>query len=221
MLLVDAGTSYIKTFNIETKKYQTFNINELNTLKNKNVLIATGHNRNLFKDAKKINELIALSKGVANFVKDENYTVIDLGSRDIKSIEFKDNKFSKCNWNTSCGAMIGFTLELMNKYFNVNDNDLNMVETPIDITCGLLGITKFFDLISKNNDAINSSMSSLIFGMAKYTWNFSNKCKKIYLSGGLSENKLFISYLEKLGSEIIPLGRYVLIEGLKTYSSKI
>ena len=218
MLLIDAGTSYIKTFDTSLNEYKTYSINEINTLKNKPVLFATGHNRNIFKEAKKINELVTLSKGASTLVKETNYTIIDLGSRDIKSIEIKNGKFSKCNWNSSCGAMIGFTLELMYKYFNINEAELKMVEKPIDITCGLLGITKFFDLISKNNDAVNDSISSLVYGMAKYTWIFSNKCEKIYLSGGLSENKLFVSYLNKLGAELIPLGRYVLIEGLKTYS---
>lgn len=220
MLLIDAGTSYIKTFDTENNEYQTHNINKLNILKNKNVLFATGHNRHVFREAKKINELVALSKGVVNIVEETEYTIIDLGSRDIKSIEFKDAKFSKCNWNSSCGAMIGFTLELMYKHFNIIESELKEVEKPIDITCGLLGITKFFDLISKNNDATNDAISSLVYGMAKYTWIFSNKCEKIYLSGGLSENKLFIYYLNKLGTNVIPLGRYVLTEGLKTYISK-
>lgn len=217
MLLVDAGTSYFKILDTKTNSYKVLSVIESKQINKNDVIYSTGHNKNVFTNSTKINELVALSKGVFSLINEDDYTIVDVGSRDIKLLEFKNKKFSKCNWNSTCGAMVGFTLELMHKYFDIKHEDLEIVETHIDITCGLLGITKFFDHISKDSSNIKSALSSLIFGMAKYTWLFSEKKEKIYLSGGLSTNELFIKYLNKLGSEVVPLGRYILLKGLKTY----
>jgi activator of 2-hydroxyglutaryl-CoA dehydratase len=240
LLLIDAGTSYFKIYNIKTKKYAIHSILEANKIKNKEVVLATGHNKHIFKNAKKINELVCLSKGLDininnfnNFIKNKNnnnnknnninnnnnnnFIIIDVGSRDIKLLEYTNNKFIKCDWNSTCGAMIGFTVELMCKYFKVDINQLKKTDKILDITCGLLGITNFFDLISKNNKNINEAISALIKGMAKYTYNFSNNKGVFYLSGGLCENTLFIEYLKEYNKNIKPLGRFILLEGLKTY----
>jgi len=215
LLLVDAGTSYFKIFNIQNKTYEIVNILDTNKINFSKVILATGHNKHLFSNAKKINELVCLSKGVKS--KKNSFSIIDIGSRDIKQLQFINNKFIKCDWNSSCGAMIGFTLELLSKYFNINYNELEIVNAHIDITCGLLGISSFFDIISKNNQNINKAMSSLMHGFAKYVYNFCDKENFLYISGGLSENQLFINYLNQYHKNINTVGRFVLIEGLKTY----
>jgi hypothetical protein len=53
-----------------------------------------------------------------------------------------------------------------------------------------------------------------IKGIAKNIYDFSGKAEKIYISGGLCENKLFIN---SFPCEVIPLGRFVQVEGLKDY----
>ena len=92
-----------------------------------------------------INELVALAEGAKSLCKETDLTILDIGSRDMKLVTFKSGRFDKCDWNTSCGAMVGFTIELIMKYFNKTPADLRVTDRHFDITCGLLGITKFFD----------------------------------------------------------------------------
>lgn len=217
MLLVDAGTSYLKIYNKEDNSYKIIKLIDIDKINKENFILSTGHNKNIFYNSKKFNELVCLSKGVMQISTEKSFSIIDIGSRDIKQIEFNNNKFVKCDWNSSCGAMIGFTLELLANYFNINYNNLEMVDKSIDITCGLLGVSNFFDLITKNNHNIDFAMSALMHGVAKYIYNFCDKENFLYISGGLSENKLFINYLSQYHKNIEPVGRFVLIEGLKTY----
>jgi len=217
LLLVDAGTSYLKIFDKENNTYKVLSILDINKINANTVSFSTGHSKNIFENSKKINELVCLSKGILKKTEEKTFSIIDIGSRDIKQIEFINKTFAKCDWNSSCGAMIGFTLELMTKYFNIDYNKLELVDSSIDITCGLLGISNFFDIISKNKQNINIAMSALMHGVAKYVYNFCDKKKFLYISGGLSENKLFINYLKLYHENIEPVGRFILIEGLKTY----
>ena len=52
-----------------------------------------------------------------------------------------------------------------------------------------------------------------VYGWANYFYSHSKKPKKIYLSGGFCENKCFVDSLSKY-CEVIPLGRFLLCEGL-------
>ncbi|MEI6092562.1 MAG: ATPase [bacterium] len=214
MLLVDAGTSYIKIFDTEKDQLKILSLAELKANDQLKADYATGHNANLFTEATFVNELVALAKGAKSIVSDKDFTILDIGSRDMKLVKFHNGEFEKCDWNTSCGAMIGFTMELIMKYFNKDPDKICDTEMSFDITCGLLGITKFFDNISKTT-SIDEGLSALINGLAKFTWQFAGKPEKLYLSGGLSENKIFISHMQKLVKELKSLGRTVLIEGLK------
>ena len=62
---------------------------------------------------------------------------------------------------------------------------------------------------------VNSEMaiSKFIHGIAFNAWNFAKKPSKLYLSGGFCENKCFVDSLSKY-CEVIPLGRFLLCEGL-------
>ncbi|MFH1223657.1 MAG: ATPase [Pseudomonadota bacterium] len=219
MLLVDAGTSYIKTLDTVTGVVKMYPITEFNKNKIERPDHVTGHNAGLFSGTNYVNELVALAEGTKNLVGEKSFTVLDVGSRDMKLVSFASGKFEKCDWNTTCGAMVGFTIELIMKYFNKTPQELRETEVTFDITCGLLGITKFFDSISKDI-SVEDGISSLIKGMARFSWQFAGSPRSLYLSGGLSDNPLFVSYLKKLSPELIPLGRLVLIEGLKRSANK-
>jgi len=215
VLLVDAGTSYIKILDTAAPSgtLKIIPLAELKTLGGIKADYVTGHNASLFTSAKFVNELVALARGAKASIKEKDFTILDIGSRDMKIVTFSEGEFEKCDWNTSCGAMIGFTMELIMKYFGRTPSDLKDTDRSFDITCGLLGITKFFDNISKDT-SIEEGLSALINGLSKFTWQFAGKPQKLYLSGGLSDNKIFLAHLKKLVPELIPLGRTVLIEGL-------
>ncbi len=220
MLLIDAGTSYIKALDTDSGEKEIFSVTDRNSFLNLKPEITTGHNSSLFKESKKVSELVALAEGIRSISKEANFIVLDIGSRDMKLVSFYENNFEKCDWNTSCGAMIGFTIELMIKYFNKDLKNIPDTDKKLDITCGLLGITKFFDGISKQ-ETIEENLSALMNGMAHYAWHFSGKPDRLYLSGGLTQNDVFINHMKKLIKDLIILDRFTLLEGLKSRASRV
>lgn len=213
-ILLDSGTSYSKVFNLTAKSYEIYPTRLLKEcIKDYNVIAATGHNASRFTD-NVTNELLALAKGAHQYLHtDEEVTVVDCGSRDIKYIKLDQAQNISIDWNTECGAFCGQIIELLITYFNFNINALSPASKPIAIPCGILGMTSMFDLISDNIDP-SVAFSRFIKGIAENIYQFTGKPQKIYLSGGLCENNLFIKSFDK--TEIITLGRFVLLEGLKT-----
>ena len=221
MIYLDAGTTYSKiittgddTFDekylvraVEGKKYYIVPSNILKTLE---VVpdSCCGHMSNSNE-----NEIIALAKGWSSISEvDKNATVLDLGSRDAKWIRFKDGKFHDMDWNTSCASSTGATVEMLLKFYNVNRDELEFNEEKFAVTCGIFGLEKIMDDIS-NGAEPKTAISKFIHGIAYNAWVFAKKPEKLYLSGGFCDNKCFVDSLGKY-CEIIPLGRFVLCEGL-------
>lgn len=157
------------------------------------------------------NEIIALAKGCSKIIMDEA-TILDLGSRDAKWIKYKQGKFSDMDWNTSCASSTGATVEMLLKFYDVDVNDLSFNIQRFPVTCGIFGLEKIMDDISKGNEA-NEAISKFIHGIAYNAWSFSKKPPKIYLSGGFCQNECFIKSLENY-CKVEILGRFVLCEGL-------
>ena len=158
------------------------------------------------------NEIIALANGAKKMGVDSDATVLDLGSRDAKWIQFKEGKFHDMDWNTSCASSTGATVEMLLKFYDVNSNDLTFNPEKFAVTCGIFGMEKIMDSIS-NGEKPADAISKFIHGIAYNAWNFAHKPEKIYLSGGFCENKCFTDSLSKY-SEVKLLGRFVLCEGL-------
>ncbi len=210
MVLADMGTQYTKIYDVSRNSYEI--IKSTDWKENTIVDIACGHNCK-HKSKLEINELVALAKGAKNIIKEQSFVLIDVGSRDIKSVTFRDGKYTGCDWNYMCGAMAGFTIELLGNYFNIDYNKIETTDECLPVMCGVLGMGELFDRIS-NGLSPKKAMAMFISGVAKNIHNFSKKANKIYLSGGLCENRAFI---RSFPCEVIPLGRFVQIEGLKTY----
>ncbi|MDD3436345.1 MAG: BadF/BadG/BcrA/BcrD ATPase family protein [Candidatus Gastranaerophilales bacterium] len=157
------------------------------------------------------NEIIALAKGCEGKVC-ENATVLDLGSRDAKWIRFKDGKFKDMDWNTSCASSTGATVEMLLKFYDVKLEELEFAKEKFPVTCGIFGLEKIMDDISKGTNP-EDAISKFIHGIAYNTWSFAKKPEKIYLSGGFCENKCFVDSLKNY-CDVELLGRFVLCEGL-------
>ncbi|MFH2013306.1 MAG: ATPase [Pseudomonadota bacterium] len=172
--------------------------------------IACGHNaENRSKSC--INELIALSEGGLKLINERDFLLVDVGSRDIKYVLYRDGRFVETGWNQECGASQGFAIELLEMYYKIDCNRLGIPENGYPVTCGLIGISRIFDEIIKTGDE-EKALARFVKGIAMNVYHFTGKPEKIYLSGGLCENRLFI---ESLPCEVVPLGRFVLVEGLK------
>lgn len=176
---------------------------------------ATGHMaKSKIKECGKYeNEVIALAYGAKKNISDlSDSTIVDIGSRDIKWIKFKEGKYNDLDWNGACGSATGATLEMLCKFYNVNSASLKESKEKIPLTCGVFGMEKIMDLIANGEDPANA-IAMFIHGLAFNTWNFTKNPETIYVSGGFCENKCFLNSLNYY-CEVQPIGRFVLLEGL-------
>lgn len=157
------------------------------------------------------NEIIALANGCKGKIY-PNATILDLGSRDAKWIRFKNEKFKDMDWNTSCASSTGATVEMLLKFYDIEITDLLFTPEKFPVTCGIFGLEKIMDDISKGAEPAQA-ISKFIHGIAYNAWSFAKKPERIYLSGGFCENKCFVDSLKKY-CDVELLGRFVICEGL-------
>lgn len=211
---VDAGTTWTKILKVENneRKYEVISTREYKKL-DLVPLKATGHST--IKTPGFENEVVALANGAKKYLEDD-FTALDLGSRDIKWVKFQNKKFKDMDWNSSCASATGATIEMLLKFYDVKVNDLIFTKEKYAITCGIFGLEKIMDDVSAGLDA-NIAISKFIHGIAFNAFNFTKKPDKICISGGFCENKCFIQCLEQY-CEVAPLGRFVLVDGLEEMS---
>ena len=218
-LYLDAGTTYSKIISdeklfdekylVEKKNDKFYYILPSKIIKSQKIKpdASCGH----MSEANE-NEIIALANGAKKHGVDSDATILDLGSRDAKWINFKNGRFHDMDWNTSCASSTGATVEMLLKFYDVMPNDLIFIPEKFAVTCGIFGMEKIMDSIS-NGIKPSEAISKFIHGIAYNAWNFSKRPDKIYLSGGFCENKCFVDSLGKY-TQVVPLGRFVLCEGL-------
>ncbi len=209
---LDAGTTWSKILTVSNgeKSYKIIPTAELKDL-NTEFEAGTGHSLGLKNVKKYENEVVALAKGALTYLKTENI-VLDMGSRDIKWVKFKDGKFSDMDWNTNCASATGATIEMLLKFYDVKAEKLHATDERYAVTCGIFGLEKIMDDVAKGAPP-EFAISKFIGGIAQNAWNFTKNPDKLCISGGFCENKCFINSLQKY-CEVIPLGRYVLVDGL-------
>ena len=175
---------------------------------------ATGHmSLNLLKNRDDyFNEIIALIKGFQNIRTDSNALILDMGSRDSKWALIRNGKFKDLDWNTNCSSSTGATIEMLLKFYNVNAKSLKFTEDKYIITCGIFGLERIMDDIS-NGSTPELAIAKFIHGIAYNAWCFAKKPDNLFLSGGFCENDCFINSL-KYYCDVVPLGRFILCEGL-------
>lgn len=211
MILCDGGTSYSKVYDTYTQKLSIIPTKKIIKDKARLYDYATGHSTKRV-CLQYVNELIALSEGGLELVPDQEFTILDIGSRDMKYVTFKDRELYNMDWNNSCGGNIGFTVEVLGKYYDIDYDSLNPANQSIPVACGLLGIEKVFDEINKGLDP-EIGISKFIKGIAKNSYIFAKKPAHLYLSGGFSLNQCFVETLKQY-CRVDLLGRDVLIRGL-------
>jgi activator of 2-hydroxyglutaryl-CoA dehydratase len=213
MLLADFGTSYCKLLDTDSgrppKIMATRDLDKTFT-----VDLATGHNAGR-RSRQSINELTALARGGKSLINVSDFVLLDCGSRDIKYIRYADSAVADMGWNAECGASMGFTIELLSRYYDIDYTQVPVPDSGFSITCGVLGMSHIFDAVvsgSSETDAV----AKFVRGIARNAWRFAGTPEKLYLSGGLCDNPLFT---DSFPCEIVKLGRFVLLEGLKVHSN--
>jgi hypothetical protein len=116
-------------------------------------------------------------------------------------------------WNAECGASMGFTIELLAKYYHIDFRALPVPDTGFSITCGVLGMSHIFDAVVSGSSE-TEAVAKFVRGIARNAYRFAGTPEKIYLSGGLCDNPLFTACFP---CTVVPLGRFVLLEGLREH----
>jgi activator of 2-hydroxyglutaryl-CoA dehydratase len=211
MLLADFGTSYCKLLNTETGNTPQI-LPTRDLTKDFMADLATGHNAKR-RSKQSINELTALARGGKRLIKKSDFVLLDCGSRDIKYVRYENGVVADMGWNAECGASMGFTIELLSKYYDIDYASVPVPDNGFSITCGVLGMSNIFDAVVSGISE-TEAVAKFVRGIARNAWRFAGTPEKVYLSGGLCSNPLFTG---SFPCEIINLGRFVLLEGLKEH----
>ncbi len=208
MLLADFGTSYCKFWDTTTGPPLLIPTKEIEP--GLTVDIATGHNGKRHA-SRYVNELTALARGGKVLIDADHYTLLDCGSRDIKFIRYDLGKIKNMGWNAECGASMGFTIELLERYYDLDFTTMQVPETSFSVTCGVLGMSHIFDAVVGGASEAEA-VAKFVKGIALNAYNFAGSPEILYLSGGLCHNPLFVA---SFPCEVVCLGRFVLLQGLK------
>jgi len=210
MILGDFGTSYSKFLDLSASLPEPYIIPSKKLDAANRVTIATGHNGKRFSE-RYVNELTVLARGGESLIAEKDFVLLDCGSRDIKFIQYVNGRLDDMGWNSECGASMGFTIELLARYYDLDYHQLPIPDRPFSVTCGVLGMSRIFDaVVSGIPDS--EAVARFVMGIAINAYRFAGSPAKLYLSGGLCDNPLFIN---SFPCEIVPLGRFVLLKGLE------
>ena len=211
MILADFGTSYCKILDTESPDPPRI-LATRDLEKTFCADLATGHNA-ARRSRQSINELTALTWGGAKLIDEPDFVLLDCGSRDIKFVHFEQGQIADMGWNAECGASMGFTIELLGKYYSLDFDEIPIPESGFSITCGVLGMSNIFDAVVSGSTEIEA-VAKFVRGIAINGYRFAGSPEKLYLSGGLCDNPLFVGCLP---CEVLQLGRFVLLEGLQEH----
>lgn len=210
MIYIDAGTTWTKILKVEDKK--TYSVIPTRELKSLNLKAdrCTGHS---LVEAEKghENEVVALAYGAKKYLEDD-FIVLDLGSRDIKYVQYQNKKFKDMDWNSSCASATGATIEMLLKFYQVDIQEVEFINEKYAITCGIFGLEKIMDDVARGLEP-KIAIAKFIHGIAFNAFNFAKNPEKICVSGGFCENKCFLDSLSQYCTTV-PLGRFILVDGL-------
>ena len=212
MKIADCGSTYSKILDLESGALEIVSTKELVRRKSERYGVATGHCAR-GRCAVYRNELIALAEGGLTLVPDGDFSLVDVGGRDIKFVRFRDRKIEKLDWNLACGSTTGATLELLGNYYDIDFSTLPPSDRWVNVTCGVFGMERVLEQISLGTSP-EESVAMFLHGFVRNVIDFLARPARLYLSGGFCENPCFVRTAERY-CRVTPLGRTVLLEGLK------
>jgi len=207
-LLGDFGTTWTKLLDTDSGDRRVVPTREAHGV---HADIATGHNAR-HRAPRHINELVALAQGGLRLIPEPEFILLDVGSRDVKYVHLRDGALLSMDWTATCGALTGFTLELLGRYYQLDYDAIEPSARSLPVTCGVLGMEQLFELVSQGVGE-EEAVARFARGIALNAHRFIGQPPRFHLSGGMCDNRLFLrSFPEQV--EVIPLGRFVLVEGL-------
>lgn len=216
MLIADCGSTWSKILETGTGELEIIQTRELIRRPGAFFEIATGHSA---KNRCRVyrNELVALAEGSLALVPDDDFSVVDVGGRDVKFVRFAGRKVSKLDWNLACGSSTGATIELLGRYYEIEFDRIAPSDRWINVTCGVFGMEKVLEHVSTGTPP-EEATAMFLHGMVRNVFDFCGRPDRLHLSGGFCDNRCFLQTMEKYCS-VTPLGRTVPLEGLKDATS--
>lgn len=209
MLIGDFGTSYSKLLDLSEPDAAPRVIPTRQLPSGLQVELATGHNARRF-GRRQVNELVALARGGQALIHRPDFLLLDCGSRDIKFIRYQGGKLADMGWNAECGASMGFTIELLERYYQLESQRMPLPTKSFSVTCGVLGLSDIFDAVV-NGLPEEEAVARLVRGIALNAYRFAGEPEILYLSGGLCDHPVFVN---SFPCRVEALGRFVLLAGL-------
>jgi activator of 2-hydroxyglutaryl-CoA dehydratase len=210
--IADCGSTWTKILDLESDLLEIIPTKELVKRTDAFFEVATGHSGRS-RCSKYKNELIALAEGGLKLVQEKDFSLIDVGGRDIKFVRFAGRKVDKLDWNLVCGSTTGATVELLGGYYDIDFESLEPADKWINVTCGVFGMERVLEYISTGTTP-EESMAMFLHGVVRNVYNFAGRPERLFLSGGFCENPCFLRTIEKY-CRVEALGRTLPLEGLK------
>jgi activator of 2-hydroxyglutaryl-CoA dehydratase len=216
MIFGDAGSSWCKIFDVEDGAVRIVSTREL-VAEDIRFDWGTGHTaRNRSEHFE--NDLFALTRGALALVDQDDFTVLDLGSRDAKLVGFKGRRPVKLDWSVGCAAATGATVEMIGRFYEVDFNTLPIDDAWTAVTCGTYAVEKVMDAVSSGESA-EAAIGRFVHGLARNAFNFTGKPKSLYLSGGFTGNRAFLAALGRY-TEVLTMGRTMPLAGLWAFAAE-
>jgi activator of 2-hydroxyglutaryl-CoA dehydratase len=210
--IADCGSTWTKILDPGSGAIEIITTKELVRRPDERFEVATGHcGRGRCTTYR--NELIALTEGGLALVDEGDFSLVDVGGRDIKFVRLKGRKVEKLDWNLACGSTTGATLELLGNYYDIDFSTLPPSDRWVNVTCGVFGMERVLEQISLGTSP-EESVAMFLHGLVRNVIDFIGRPGHFYLSGGFCENPCFMRTAERC-CRVTPLGRTVLLEGLR------
>jgi len=210
--IADCGSTWTKILDPGSGAIEIITTKELVRRPDERFEVATGHcGRGRCTTYR--NELIALTEGGLALVDEGDFSLVDVGGRDIKFVRLKGRKVEKLDWNLACGSTTGATLELLGNYYDIDFSTLPPSDRWVNVTCGVFGMERVLEQISLGTSP-EESVAMFLHGLVRNVIVFIGRPGHFYLSGGFCENRCFMRTAERY-CRVTPLGRTVLLEGLR------
>jgi activator of 2-hydroxyglutaryl-CoA dehydratase len=210
--IADCGSTWTKILDPGSGAIEIITTKELVRRPDERFEVATGH-CGRGRCATYRNELIALTEGGLALVDEGDFSLVDVGGRDIKFVRLKGRKVEKLDWNLACGSTTGATLELLGNYYDIDFSTLPPSDRWVNVTCGVFGMERVLEQISLGTSP-EESVAMFLHGLVRNVIDFIGRPGHFYLSGGFCENPCFMRTAERY-CRMTPLGRTVLLEGLR------
>ncbi|MDD5308079.1 MAG: ATPase [Deltaproteobacteria bacterium] len=215
MIFCDAGSSWCKVWETGEEAVRIVPTREM-AAGSSRLDWGTGHTAR-GRSAHFENDLISLSRGALALVRDDDFTVLDLGSRDAKLVSFAGRRPVRLDWSVGCAAATGATLEMIGHFYRVDFASLAVGDEWTPVTCGTYALERIMDAFAAGERA-EQAVARFVHGLARNAFDFAGRPATLHLSGGFTSNPAFLTALGRY-CRVVPMGRTVPLVGLWAFAA--